>query len=164
MLHCRDENPHRHPRCRAHLPTGPPLLFAYGIHIKEGRLCGLTFFEVSLVIFKVVAQGYSFHQVLAALEIWTSSLYGKHSLDLTEKLWLVGVLPQDQCLRDSTVAMHISEVCLEISEVIAWGHSFHRTKPVLKIWRSSLVGNPALELTPKWQMIGIRPQDQCLRE
>ena len=93
MLHCRDENPHRHPRCRAHLPTGPPLLFAYGIHIKECPLCGLTFFEVSLVIFEVVAQGYSFHQVLAALEIWTSSLYGKHSLDLTQKLWLVGVLP-----------------------------------------------------------------------
>ena len=46
--------------------------------------------------------------------------------------------------------MHISEVCLEIFEVIILGHSFHRKYVVLKFWRSSLLGNPALELTKKW--------------
>ena len=46
--------------------------------------------------------------------------------------------------------MHIAEVCLEIFEVIILGHSFYLKYVVLKLWRSSLLGNPALELTKKW--------------
>ena len=71
-------------------PNGTSLAFCLWRPCKSESTLATNISEVRLVIFEVVAWGHSFQQVQAALKIWTSSLLGKHGLDLTQKWWLIG--------------------------------------------------------------------------